>query len=167
MTFTTYLLRFENTDLWHFHFIVPEDVAVALKEKSQRVICTLNGSYTFQCAVLSAGSYGYFINVNQEIRKQLNLKINDEISVTLCPDNSEYGLPVPHVFEVLWQQDPEFYDIFNKLTKGKQRTFLHFIGKFKSETKQLEKLMILRHYLVQTNGKIDFKELNQAFKKGL
>lgn len=165
--FTTTLQRFENSDLWHFHIIVPNEVAIHLRQKSQRVLCTLYQKYQFQCAILSAGEQGFFINVNKEIRDLLHLQLNDPIQVQLQPDESEYGLPVPKVFEVLWEQDPEFNAIFHKLTKGKQRTLLHLIGKFKSEAKQVEKLMIMRHYLVRVNGQLDFKALNDAFKRGL
>ena len=165
-SFTAYLQQFEREDLWHYHLQVPDEVALALKSGGTRVICTLNHTYSFQCAVMSAGEKGYFININKEIRERLHLKLHDEIRVHLIPDPSKYGMPVPEVFAELWQQDPEFDEVFHALSPGKQRTLLHMIGKYKSETKQLEKLLILRHYLVGVGGKLDFKELNEAFKKG-
>ena len=166
-SFTSVLQRFDDSELWHFHISVPQSIVKELKKKGTRVICTLNRKYSFQAALLSAGERGYFININKEIREKLNLLLNDEIQVELHPDESEYGLPVPAVFAELLHQDPEFDQIFHALTKGKQRTLLHLIGKFKSESKQLEKLLILRNYLVGVNGKLDFKELNEAFKRGI
>lgn len=165
-SFTSVLQRFDDNKLWHFHISVPQDIVNELKEKGTRVICTLNQKYSFQTALLSAGERGYFINLNKDIREKLNLMLHDEIQVELQPDESEYGLPVPDVFAELLHQDPEFDQIFHALTKGKQRTLLHMIGKFKTEAKQLEKLLVLRNYLVSVNGKLDYKELNEAFKRG-
>jgi uncharacterized protein YdeI (YjbR/CyaY-like superfamily) len=164
-TFTTYIHKFKDTRLWSFHIKIPDKVALPLKEKSKRVVCDLNGKHQFQCAILSSKEVGYFININQAIRKKLKLELNDEIKVTLTPDESKYGIPVPEVFGELLKQDPEFDKVFHALTLGKQRSLLHLIGTFKTEQKQLEKLMILRNYLVQVNGKLDYKELNIAFKQ--
>lgn len=163
-TFNTYLEKFENSKLWYFHIKVPDEIAIALKKKSKRVICDLDGKHQFQCAILSAGKEGFFININQKIRNKLKLELNDEIQVTLIPDESKYGIPVPEVFAELLQQDPDFDNVFHSLTKGKQRSLLHLIGTFKTERKRLEKLMILRNYLIQVHGKLDFKELHIALK---
>ncbi len=163
-TFITNLEKFENSKLWYYHIKIPNDVALALKKKSKRVICNLDGTYQFQCAILSTGEESFFININQDIRNKLKLDLNDNIQVTLTPDKSKYGIPVPEVFAELLIQDPDFDKVFHNLTKGKQRSLLHLIGKFKTEQKRLDKLMTLRNYLVQVNGKLDFKELHLAFK---
>lgn len=165
--FSAHINRFDHDGLWHFHLKVPDEIAIEIRNVSSRVVCTLNNKISYQSAVLSAGKKGYFININKEIREKLGAQLHDEIQVYLTLDQSKYGLPVPDVFQVLLQQDPEFDAIFHQLTSGKQRTLLHLIGGFKSEAKQLEKLIILRNYLVQVEGKLDFKEMNEAFKRGL
>ena len=164
-TFKTYLQKFEQSKLWFYHIKIPYEIAIALKKQSKRVVCKLDGKHQFQCAILSAGEEGYFININQAIRKKLKLELNDEIQVSLTPDESKYGISVSEVFTELLNQDPEFNAVFHSLTKGKQRSLLHLIGTYKTEHKKLEKLMVLRHYLIQVSGKLDFKELHQAFKK--
>ena len=162
--FETHINRFEDSDLWHFYIMVPDAVVHSLKPWGNRVVCTVNGHFSFQTAVLSAGERGYFININKDIRTKLDLNVNDELTIALTPDTSRYGLPVPEAFSELLQQDPEFEAVFHHLTLGKQRTLIYMISKFKTEVKQLEKLMILRNYLVSVKGKLDYKELNQAFK---
>jgi len=54
--------------------------------------------------------------------------------------------------------------VFHNLSAGKQRTLLHLIGKPKSEEIRINKAMVVNEYLKEVNGRLDFKELNQAFK---
>lgn len=163
-TFTSILDKFQKNRVWSFHFIIPDSIANDLIKKGKRVICTINNSVTYQCGLLSAGDLGHFVNVNATIRKQAKIDWRDKVSITLISDTSKYGLPVPEVFEELLEQDTAFDTLFHDLTKGKQRSLLYLVGTFKSEQKQLEKTMVIRDYLIQVNGKLDYKELDLAFK---
>lgn len=53
--------------------------------------------------------------------------MNDEIRVTLTPDESKYGIPVPEVFAELLNQDSDFDKAFQSLTKGKRDSLLYLI----------------------------------------
>lgn len=163
--FESVLEKFEKNKVWSFHIKIPDTIALALKKESKRLICTINDSVTYQCGLLAAGDLGYFININASIRKKVNISLHDKVSITLKNDTSKYGLPIPKVFQELLKLDPEFDTVFHNLTAGKQRTLIHKIGNYKNENTQLEKLMILRSYLIQVKGKLDFKELYTAFKK--
>jgi hypothetical protein len=163
-TFKCTLDKFQKNNVWAYHFIIPNSIVKELFKEGKRVVCTINKEISYQCGIISAGDLGYFININAAIRKQAKIAWHDEVSLTLRSDTSKYGLPVPEIFKELLQQDVEFNGVFHKLTKGKQRSLLHLVGTFKSEQKQLEKAMIIRDYLIQVNGKLDYKELNLAFK---
>lgn len=110
------------------------------------------------------GNGGYYIVINKENRKKLNIDDQSTLSVDLEKDESKYGMGVPDFFEELCYQDPEADKHFHNLTKGKQRSLLHVIGKLKSEEKQLEKALIIFDYLKKSDGELDFKALNQEFK---
>ena len=111
------------------------------------------------------GSNGqYFINVNKDHQKGLKIQPGDDLSVSLVPDESEYGLPMPEELAELMKQDPEGDKIFHQLSRGKQRTLLHLIGKPKSAEIRLRKAITIINYLKEGNGKLDFKELNEAIK---
>lgn len=158
------LEKFEDSKIWKYHFKIPDLIAQELLKEGKRIICEINNDVSFQCALLSAGNLGKFVNVNATIRKTAKIVRHDTVTLKLQIDRSKYGLPVPNVFEELLKQDPVFNKVFHEITLGKQRSLIHMIGSFKSEQKQLEKLMIIRDYLIQVNGKLDYKELQRAFK---
>jgi len=82
----------------------------------------------------------------------------------LKKDESKYGMPMPEEFDELMKIDDELNEVFHKLTPGKQRSLLHIIGKAKRSETRLNKAIVISEYLKQVNGKIDFKQLQQAFK---
>lgn len=162
--FRSVLEKFQDSKVWGYHFKVTDTIINKLSKQGKRFICTLNDTVTYHCALLSAGDKGYFINVNATIRKKAKLSLYDEVSILLRVDNSKYGILVPEVFAELLKQDPEFNQYFHVLTVGKQRTLLHLVGSYRLERTQIEKLMIVRDYLVFMKGRLDFKELQQAFR---
>ncbi|HIP49079.1 MAG TPA: DUF1905 domain-containing protein [Lutibacter sp.] len=157
--------KFEKNQVWSYHFSIPDAIAKKLLKEGKRLICTINKTLSYQTGLLSAGDLGYFVNVNTNLRKEAGILLHDKVTLQLKIDKSKYGLPIPRVFKELLKQDPDFDRIFHNLTSGKQRALLHKIGSYKNENTQLEKLMILRFYLIQVKGKLDFKELYTAFKK--
>lgn len=163
-TCTSTLEKFEHSKVWNYHFKIPDSIANEILKEGKRVICEINKGVSFQCGLLSAGDLGYFVNVNATIRKNAKIALYDKVSLQLEIDSSKYGLPLPKVFEELLKQDPVFNKVFHEITLGKQRSLIHMIGNFKSEQKQLEKVIVIRDYLVQVDGKLDYKELQQAFK---
>jgi len=162
--FKTIIRDFESP-LWALHILVPNDVAAFFLENySNRVICTLNDTVTFHCALMPTGKKTYFINTNKENRKKINAKEGDEVHVKLVPDESKYGLPMPEELQELLNQDIEGDKVFHSLTPGKIRSLLHIIGKPKGSDTRLKKAIVVIEYLKDNNGKLDYKELQQAFR---
>lgn len=163
MKFTAVLATFDS-NLWQYHIIIPLDIASKFVTNNRRVLCTINGKFTFQCALMPDGNGQFFININKEVRKKMHLESGAQMQVDLAKDTSEYGLPVPTSFKEILNQDPEGDVLFHQLTPGKQRSLLYIIGKPKSEQIQINKGLTILEYLKEVNGKLDFKELNIAFK---
>lgn len=153
-----------STLMWHWQIPVPEDIMIHFMQTDKRIICHLNTLKPFHAALMPSGEKGYFIIVNNERRKKLKLNATQTVKVTIELDKSEYGMEVPEIFYAICEEDPEGNEIFHQLSKGKQRTLLHTLGKVKSESKQLEKWLTLFDYLKRVNGELDFKELNEAYK---
>ena len=150
---------------WGNFITVPNEVAEALVEgKNRRVVCILNAQESYQCALLHKGKGGYMVLVNNERRKKLRLEVGSTVTVNLEKDDSKYGMPMPEEFEEIMKQDEEVDQYFHALTKGKQRSLLHTIGKPKGAAKRLEKAIVVAEYLKANNGHLDFKALNEAFK---
>lgn len=160
----THIFRKEG-NVWDTAIFIPKEYADHFIDKNnKRIICTINEGFSFQAALMPQGNGDSFININAAIRKKLGLEIQDTIEILLEKDNSQYGLPLPEELKIAWDLDEEAYHIFHSMTMGKQRTLIHAIGKIKSTEKRIEKSLILLEYLKSVNGKIDFKELNEAFK---
>lgn len=160
--------KLDDDRIYMYHVVVPPEIQVFYKEKKQkRLLCTVNKMQPYNSAILSLKDGYCYINLNKDRLKEGNLNVGDKIDVVLEPDLSEYGMPVPREMEEIFVQDKEVKTIFDAMTPGKQRSLLYIIGKVKSQDKRIEKAIIMTNYLKQVKGKLDFKELNEAFKKGL
>lgn len=164
ISFTAVIDRF-NSNLWHFHVIVPKKIALKFIDgDDKRVVCTLNQTESFHAALMHLGDGDFFINVNKQIRNKLKVNDGDEILVSLVKDHSEYGLPLPDEFKELLIQDISGSDLFHALTPGKQRTLLYIIGKPKSADLRIRNGIAVLQHLKHNNGKIDYKQLNIDIK---
>lgn len=164
MTFTSVLEDF-NSRLWSFHITVPEAVGRTFVQGSdRRVVCTLNGAESFQCALMPKGDGNFFININKKLRDKLQLKLGMQVEVSLEKDDSPYGLPMPEEFQELLLLDEEGNRLFHALTPGKQRNLLYIIGSAKSSDKRIARALAIVDHLKAQGGKIDFKQLNLDLK---
>lgn len=165
MKFKAEVFNFYDSAVYGGHIIIPLEVSEQfIKQKTRRVICIINEEYEFQCGLMPKGDGMFFININSEIRKKMKLEIGSEVNVELKKDESKYGMFLPEEFEELLKIDDELDRVFHQLTPGKQRSLLHMIGKPKTSETRLNKAIVISEYLKQVNGKIDFKQLQQAFK---
>lgn len=163
MQFTSILEKFDG-NLWGHHIIVPDENYQHFAKTDKRVICKINDLVEFHCALMPKGDGQYFINLNKEIRKKLGVNIGEKVTVNLRKDESEYGMPMPEELQGLLLIDDEGNHYFQQLTKGKQRTLIHLVGKMKHTDTRLKKAVVIVDYLKEVEGKLDFKELNMAFK---
>jgi len=164
MQFKTTLEKFEGK-LWAYHLPVPNDIAEEfINGDNRRIILQIEDSQEIHCALMPNGKGGWFITINKEIRKKLNLELGLEINAEILKDESKYGLPMPEEMLELLQIDDEGNKFFHELTPGKQRSLLFIIGKPKSSDTRLRKALMTIDYLKEANGNLDFSEL-QAFYK--
>ncbi|MGQ0541815.1 MAG: YdeI/OmpD-associated family protein [Blastocatellia bacterium] len=150
---------------WRF-LIVPKAIEVkfGFEGKSRRVVCSINGSESFQCALLPWGDMFYII-VNKKKRDALGIVVGDTVDVVLVKDESKYGLPVPEDFEEVLQQDEEGSRLFHALTAGKQRSLLYMIGSVKNIDRRIHLGLIVLEHLKENGGKIVGERLQQDIKR--
>ena len=154
-----------NSALWHFHLRVPKTIAINYIEgNNRRVVCLLQGTASFQCALMPDGNGDFFININKKLRDKLLLKEGDEVSFSLEKDNSEFGLPVPEEFAELLKIDDEGKAVFMSLTPGKQRTLLYMVSTPKSIDLRIKRSICIIDHLKATGGKINYRQLNELIK---
>jgi len=164
MEFTSRIENFRN-DLWGHHIKVPDAAADKFIDgDNRRVICTLNNTESFHCALMPGGKPGWFININKKTRDKLKLTEGDTVEVSLKKDHSKYGLPMPEELEEMLYQDEEGQNYFHALTKGKQRSLIYWCGNVKSSHIKLRRALVLMNHLKSYRGQLDFKKLNQELK---
>lgn len=150
---------------WHFLEVSKEIVAkFGFEGKSKRVICSINGSEGFQCALMPSGDIFYII-VNKKKRDALGIVAGDTVSVELVRDESKYGLPMPDELQEVLNQDPEGDRLFHALTAGKQRSLLYLIGKINDIDKRIHQALIVVDHLKENDGKIIGPKLNEELKR--
>jgi bifunctional DNA-binding transcriptional regulator/antitoxin component of YhaV-PrlF toxin-antitoxin module len=164
---TAVLTKSENEFGWYFLRFDAEAVA-GLKfedKKSRRVVCKLNGSHTFQCALLPWTKSGFCIVVNKQIRTKLGIVEGSEVNVELTKDESKYGLPMPKELREVLKQDREGDRLFHSLTPGKQRTILYYLAKPKDVDRRIHMALIVIEHLKENDGKIIYPKLAEELKR--
>lgn len=162
--FTSKVLLFDD-NLWYYHFLIPKNVAEKLLKlpSQRRVKCRINQEDSFHCALMPDGLGDHFINLNQKLRRQLNLSENQIIEVTLDPDDSPFGMEMPVELEETLRQDRNALEVFENLTPGKQRNLIYIVNQVKSSAIRLRRALVIADHLIQL-GKIDFKALHAEIK---
>jgi hypothetical protein len=160
------VLELSDNKLWGAHFQVPPLIAGTLTEgrDNRRVVCRLNDRVEYQCALLPFGDGRLVIMVNKKTQNQLKLQDGSILQVSLRPDESEYGLPMPEELKELLAQEEEGNRFFHALTPGKIRTLLYIVGQPKQSDTRLRRAIAIVEHLKKSEGKIDYKLLNQELK---
>ena len=154
-----------KSSVWATGFIVPLPIAQNyLQLNDKRVVCILNDSVKIHAALMPKGKDTWFINVNKQVQKKLQVQEGSILQIEITTDDSKYGMEPPEEFLELLRQDEHGRLIFEQLTMGKQRTLLHIILKIKNVQIRIDKSIKIVEYLKRVNGNLDFKELNQALK---
>jgi translation initiation factor IF-1 len=164
--FTTRLTKSLGYDSgWHF---IPVTAKVGekfeKKDGSRRVVCTINGTETFQCALLPSDG-DFVIVVNKVKRDKLKIVDGDKITIELKTDDSKYGLPMPAEFKEVLKQDPAGNKLFHSLTPGKQRSVLYLIGKVKDVDRRIHTALIVIDHIKKNEGKILGDQLQKELKR--
>lgn len=158
-------LERSNNKLWGSHVRVPARVAKEFASaRSRRILCQLNESEMFQCALLPFSSGQFVISVNKSLCSKLGLEEGNDVIVRVQKDESTYGLPVPEELTELFAQDKEGDRLFHALTRGKQRTLLYIIGSVKDSDKRIHRALTIVNHLKENLGTINYGQLSQALR---
>ena len=165
----TSTLELSTNKLWGCHFSVPQLVADAMpvRDQTRRVVCVLNEKTEWQCALVPRGDGSFLITVNKKLQTSLGIKPGSPVRISLRPDDSEYGLPMPEELAELLAQDEEGHRLLHALTPGKLRTLLYIVGQPKTSDLRLHRAIAVVEHLKAHGGKIDYKQLNVKLKEKL
>ncbi|MFK7951956.1 MAG: YdeI/OmpD-associated family protein [Ekhidna sp.] len=164
ITFTAPLADFKSK-LYRYYIPVTKEIGDPfVVGDNRRITCSINGNTPYPCALMHIEG-GYYILVNNPLRKKLRIDEGDQLTISLEKDHSEFGHKVPESFQVLLDQDDEGRHFFEELTKGKQRSLIYLVTKVKNIDSQLAKGLAIMHHLKEANGELDFKRLNELIKE--
>ena len=149
---------------WSFHIPLTDEVASKMMDKThRRVLVWIKDQGPFHMALMKSKDYWYLI-LNQELVKKLNLADGKPFEVKMERDHSEFGHEVPDEFQVMLDQDEEGNSYFRSLSMGKQRSLIYLITKVKNPESRMKKSLAILHHLKTAKGKLDFKQLNEWIK---
>ena len=164
MTFQTTLHDF-HSKLFRYYIPVIKEIGERFVDgDNRRILCSINGNQSYQCALMHMEG-GFYILVNNQLRKKVGIEEGDQINISIEKDTSEFGHEVPESFEALLSQDDEGRSYFEALTMGKQRSLIYLVKKVKNVDSQIAKGLAIMHQLKEGHGVIDFKRLNELIKE--
>ncbi len=155
MKFSANISRFEDSEIyWTSIIIIPDEIYREMIKiaTDKRILCSINKSIYFHCGMLPKKPFHY-IMLSKEKIKTLNLEINDEVSVEIFPDKSEFGMEMCEELQEVLFSDPDGNLLFEKLTSGKKRSIIYLISKTKNTQLRIEKSFVLLEYLKRNKGK--------------
>jgi len=136
-----------------------------LSGSSRRVVCSINGSKPFQCALFPVKKGGYFITASKRLRDKLKITDGDEVHLEIKKDTSKYGLPMSAEFREVLRQDADGSKLFHAMTPGNQRLSIRLVDEKSDGDKRIRRAMILLAYLKYTKGKFVYAAISNALKK--
>lgn len=159
--------KLETTDSdppWHILRVPKGKVAdFAFKGNLRRVVCSLNGTEPFNCALFPSKG-DYFITLNKKLRERLGLKPGDAVTIELARDDSKFGMPMPDEFAEVLRQDKEGKRLFEALSPGNQRLMLKLIVFVKDVDKRIIRSLVGIEILKKCEGKFDYHLLHDAMR---
>jgi|LakMenEpi03Aug12_release.lakeMendotaPanAssembly.Ray.scaffolds.fasta_scaffold173335_4 hypothetical protein len=144
------------------HCLWVPDETVNSFDKQKRVIATA-AKLQWHCAFNKSKTHGYYIYLNKEKYKELNLKNGSKIKIDFKADTTDLQFHFPEELEEVLATDLKAKKIFDSLTPGNKRGIIHLIAKIKSIDKRIEKSLLLakRLKLGITSQKEIFKSENK------
>lgn len=161
------LVKSKSGSGWHF-LVFKNTVAKKLgfTDQYRRVLCSMNSSKKFHCALMPDGNEFYII-VNKKRRDELGLVAGDKVDVVLEKDESKYGLPMPPEIKEVLRQDKVGSKLFHALTPGKQRSLLYWLSRINDIDRRIQAALIVLEHLKENEGKVDGNKLHTEMKRSL
>ncbi|EAQ40955.1 YdeI/OmpD-associated family protein [Polaribacter sp. MED152] len=97
------------------------------------------------------GSGDFKMMFSKQKQKELQINLGDSFTMQLFEDTSKYGVDVPEELEEVFLTDFEAFTIFETLTKGKQRSIIYGVKRFKTSQQKIDKALILCENLKRRN----------------
>lgn len=147
---------FTVTHIDTYLVFIPKEIYKAFADdKQSRVKVTASHqqkSIEFYAAVKRDKASGHFkMMFSKAKQKELDLNLGDDFEMQLFKDTSKYGVDMPEELDAVLLSDYEAYQIFESLTKGKQRSIIYYILRLKNSQKRIDQSLLLCKNLKRGN----------------
>lgn len=121
------------------YVLVPAEIRQQFYTKGPaRVVATIGPLEPFQCGLMPMRTGQGYLIVNKARQKALKLAHGDKVGVSIAPDTSEYGAPMPEELDAVLAQDPDAKATFDNLTAGKKRAVMYAVNRAKGVEARIE-----------------------------
>ena len=120
---------------------VPGKVVAQLPNGRVRVEGTFNGA-PFALAVQHMKDGSRYFSVSAPLRKAAGIKVGDQVQVSFTlvdPDKVE----IPEELEAVLAQDDRAMEVWNGLTRGYQRSLIHYVASVKNVDSRIDRALKL------------------------
>lgn len=138
---------FEVGLLDKFHLFIPEHIYLPFLKKKQsrvRIVASFKkNQIEFYAAVKRDKNTDDFkFMFGKRMQKELGVLQNDYFNLQIFQDTSKYGVDIPEELNAVFESDAEAFEVFETLTKGKQRSIIYAIARFKNSQTRIDKAII-------------------------
>lgn len=144
----------------HYFELSPSVIKKLGGKISVRLICTINKKISWQCGPVALGNGSAYVTISAKRMKELGVKKDSKIHVSLVKDESKYGMGVPEELSELFNQDDEGRSRFDALPMSKQRYIIQYVLTVKSSRLRIERaIMLIENLKKLPKGKESFREM--------
>ena len=125
---------------------IPEEQVLPFLAKGYKrvlAIAEFEGKQLRFHAALQKYRERYVITFGKRYQKELGIFPNDYFQLQFFEDTSKYGVDVPEELEAVLDGDPEALQILESFTKGKIRSIIYMISRYKNSQTRIDKSLIL------------------------
>jgi hypothetical protein len=127
---------------------------------AKRLLCNVNQQLTYPAGLVALGEGKAYITISTKRMKELGVAKDDEVTVTLTEDKSEYGTDMPEELAELLKQDSEGKHRFDLLPPSVKRYVLNYVATVKNQQLRVERAFLLISNLKQIPlGKENFRRM--------
>lgn len=139
---------------WYLEFESGTHAQMGL-EPNPRVLLQLKNEEVHRALRRSANGYDY-VGLSIAMLKREGWKEDQKVKVALREDVSEYGMGYPEEMHEVMEQDPEGKALFESMTPGRQRGFLHYVSSAKGIDTRIKRALHLMQRVreLKAEGKI-------------
>lgn len=149
-------LKFKTNLIDLYNIFIPKEIYTPFAEQKMsrvKVKVSFNSKeLDFYAAIKKdKKSVDFKMMFSKQKQKDLGLSLGDEFTIQLFEDTSKYGVEMPEELDEVFLTDHKAFTIFETLTKGKQRSIIYGILRFKSSQQKIDKALIMCENLKRGN----------------